>query len=347
MKDVGEKLTTPHERLSRFYFGKNPTNLVQNVLPVLLKYRPSIVITQVETLYMTHWLLRLLQPVFGYRMIAWSHGVINSEMHHPFVPGNGKVRLWIFRHVHAILVYSDARKKLVEKHLPPANTPVFTAWNSTDTNDLFSYRDSLRKEGVARVRERIGYTNKYNLLFISRLDRRKRLDILVEAFDKVLESGLDVALHVIGDGEMMPWLLEQAGKRKALLAHGRIEGTQAKGDHLFAADLSVMPGDVGLSIVDSFSFGTPFITLARTPDGPFHGPELDYLRPGKNGSIVDGGASELAEEIVDLLKAEPTLKQMSLEAERTAREGCSIERMMEGFEAAIKSVGPGGKTQYA
>ena len=44
-----------------------------------------------------------------------------------------------------------------------------------------------------------------------------------------------------------------------------------------------MPGLVGLGVLDSFAYGTPMVTT----DVPYHSPEIDYLKDGVNGIIVN------------------------------------------------------------
>lgn len=343
---VASQLDTPNELIRRFYFLKKPTSLVQLVLPSLLKYRPRIVITSVETTYMTHWLLQLLKPIFGYSLIGWSHGVINSEMMNPFGTLNGKLRLRIFKMLDAVVVYSKERKEIVERFLGD-QTRVFSINNSTDTSDALRYQKQLAEEGMDHVRSRLGYMEQFHLNFISRLHERKRLDILIDAFRLLREKGMDVALHVIGAGPMQSWLENEQKNLPSIYLHGKLYSTEEKGDHLFAADVSVMPGDVGLSLVDSFSFGTPFVTLQRGEQGPFHGPELEYLKDSVNGLIVKGGSEELAEELCALLKDPVRLKKMGDEGLRTAREECSIDRMVEGFGDAIAAVQESARGRHA
>jgi glycosyltransferase involved in cell wall biosynthesis len=44
----------------------------------------------------------------------------------------------------------------------------------------------------------------------------------------------------------------------------------------------LMPGLVGLGVLDSFAYETPMVTTQL----PYHSPEIDYLQDGVNGVIV-------------------------------------------------------------
>ena len=62
----------------------------------------------------------------------------------------------------------------------------------------------------------------------------------------------------------------------------------------------LMPGLVGLGVLDSFAYGTPMVTT----DVPYHSPEIDYLRHGENGLIVADDVRTYAEAVTELLTDE-------------------------------------------
>ena len=62
----------------------------------------------------------------------------------------------------------------------------------------------------------------------------------------------------------------------------------------------LMPGLVGLGVLDSFAYGTPMVTT----DIPYHSPEIEYLRHGENGLIVADDVRTYAEAVTELLTDE-------------------------------------------
>ena len=52
--------------------------------------------------------------------------------------------------------------------------------------------------------------------------------------------------------------------------------------HFMISKLMLMPGLVGLAVLDTFAMGVPLVTT----DVPFHSPEIDYLENGHNEVIV-------------------------------------------------------------
>ena len=70
---------------------------------------------------------------------------------------------------------------------------------------------------------------------------------------------------------------------------------------LASSSLTLMPGVVGLAIVDTFAYGCPIVTT----DHPFHSPEIEYLRDGVNGVMLprDTTPTQYADAVAGLLQA--------------------------------------------
>ena len=93
-----------------------------------------------------------------------------------------------------------------------------------------------------------------------------------------------------------------------------------------------MPGLVGLGVLDSFALGVPLITTAY----PYHSPEIEYLRDGGNGIIVNDWESSdaYANAVVYLLQNDQEREFMASEGRKTA-EFYTIENMAENFTQGI------------
>jgi hypothetical protein len=93
--------------------------------------------------------------------------------------------------------------------------------------------------------------------------------------------------------------------------------------------IQLMPGAVGLGILDSFALETPIVT---TYDNS-HGPEMEYLENEKNGIITANELEEYSRIIIDLFKNKQYLDLI---------EGCkesasifTIEKMVQNFKNGI------------
>ena len=97
------------------------------------------------------------------------------------------------------------------------------------------------------------------------------------------------------------------------------------------ADIFVLPGRVGLAILDSFAAGLPLFTT----DIAIHGPEASYLIDGFNGRKTAHRLQAYADAVVEVLRSSFLLERLRQSALETAAE-YTIEAMAENFRHGIK-----------
>jgi glycosyltransferase involved in cell wall biosynthesis len=324
----------PTEKLKRFFFTNSVTAMIQNPLPVLRKHKPAIVISEGSLSYLTVWVILLLRSFFKYKLIIWTHGVKYREMDKPFRTFSGGLKLFLFHKADAIIVYSDKRKEIVAKHIANPHK-VFLANNTLDTESLMTIYKIFFAKGKSKVKEELGWGNKFNLIYIGRLLTSKGLDILFNVF-KILPDDMDIALHIIGDGPENYLINKMASENINIHSYGAVLDDEVTGKYLFASDLMVMPGYVGLSVIHAFSFGCPVLTcLGDFRKGPFHSPEIEYITDGYNGFLLESNPVIIAQKIQSVLKDGKWLEQLSKNAFRTIEEKATIGMMISGIEQAI------------
>jgi glycosyltransferase involved in cell wall biosynthesis len=102
-------------------------------------------------------------------------------------------------------------------------------------------------------------------------------------------------------------------------------------DLLSAADVYCLPGAVGLSIIDAFYCGLPFVTEDGDPSA-----EIAYLKDSVNGFIVPpDNIPVMAEKLLFLLDNEGIRQKFSDAARKEVAENASIDRMCAGFRDAL------------
>jgi glycosyltransferase involved in cell wall biosynthesis len=157
------------------------------------------------------------------------------------------------------------------------------------------------------------------------MQKRKRLNILIDAFDCMNKR--DVGLILIGpDPEGI--LDRIAGDN--IYKPGPIYGDK-KFDLLSSCDVFCLPGAIGLSIIDAFYCGLPFVT----EDGD-ESAERTYLKDGINGFIVQrGNVQDMAQKLLLLLDDTQLRERFSEAAKREIKENGNIDKMCAGFRDAI------------
>lgn len=325
----------PHCRVFDFYpFKGKETFVIQDVLTPLPKYKPDIIITDFALAILSNWLLLILRPFFRFRLILWGHGYNKKTGFNPNRYFIDKLRIWFINRADAIIVYSDQNKAIISKYLKNPEK-IFIAHNTLDTRELTKLREQMEKKGKDNIKKEIGFNAQYNLIYIGRILKDKEPDRLINVF-KMLTKRLDsVALHFIGDGPMVKQL-KDITQGLNVKFWGNMTNDYQTGRLLFASDLMVMPGYLGLSVVHSFCFDKPVVSQKRGEQGPFHSPEVEYVIDGKTGFLVKYGNNELmADTIIKYLNDEK--KQLMMKGEiRTMVQGvCSIDNMIVGIKKAI------------
>jgi glycosyltransferase involved in cell wall biosynthesis len=96
------------------------------------------------------------------------------------------------------------------------------------------------------------------------------------------------------------------------------------------ADLALLPGPVGLAILDFFAAGLPLLTTRISA----HGPEIDYLEEGVNGLVTDPDPNSYAEAVIDLLLDKERLAKFR-KASADSSGKYSIDAMVENYAVGI------------
>lgn len=281
-------------------------------------------------------------------IVFFGHGVSKNE-----TPARRNIRNALGRRADCILVYSaSAREGLIKEGFEPGR--VFVAPNSVDQTDI----QAARRDWSARPRDLEAFQRANDLgqsspslpfppptlIFCARLDPLRKLELLFEALPTIAQSHHGTQLLIIGGGEDEQRLREIAVKfnllnpANAQSARVRFLGPVYEEKNLapwfLSSDLMVFPSHMGLSVLHAMGYGVPVLTCN---DASKHGPEYDVIRPGINGDVYqDGSVPDLAAKVIALLNDRPKLRAMSADALVTATRDFSIEKMIDGFEAAIR-----------
>ena len=325
-----------HEKLTNRWW-KNDTVHAQAYRPVLSKYHNvSVVLAEESPRSVTlPFLLRQARRQ-GASTILWGHFSSNSR-NLTKLSFSDRYRLRLARSVDACVTYTEPLAEWLAKHV--SSEKIFVARNTIDMDRLFALREQLEGEGRQRVRARLGLPgDEAVILFIGRLIAEKGTRELLEVFSR-LHAKRPAHLVVIGDGPERPAIEQYAtgaeGKRVHVL--GSMNEWETSAPYLYAADVMVMPGYLGLSVNHCFAFGLPVVSQA-SPDPAirFHSPEGAYLVSGENGMMTRHGDIE---QMVDAV--ETVLDQrdrFSGAATTYARENLTVDRMVSGLHEAVRYV---------
>jgi glycosyltransferase involved in cell wall biosynthesis len=218
----------------------------------------------------------------------------------------------------AIILYAEHLRRYVPKRF---KKKIFIANNTL----CFNYRGL--PAGIARetVLARYGIHTPKNIVCIGRMQKRKKIKHLVDAFNSFGRK--DIGLILVGPD---PESILSDIKGENIHKLGPIYGDK-KYDLLSSVDVFCLPGAVGLSIVDAFHCGLPFVTEEGDESA-----EIMYLKDGVNGFIVPRhDITMLKEKLLLLLDNDDLRKRYSDAARREISENGSMEKFCAGFSEAL------------
>lgn len=174
-------------------------------------------------------------------------------------------------------------------------------------------------------------SGKPTVLFVGRLQGRKRLDLLLQACAS-LPVKFQPHLVIIGDGPERG-NLEEIAKTIYPLAEftGAKHGPELAA-YFSAADLFVLPGTGGLAVQEAMSYGLPVVM------GRGDGTNEDLVRPGNGWQIPPDNLTALKEALLAALSDIPRLREMGTESYRIVAEEINLEKMADAFVEALNSL---------
>jgi glycosyltransferase involved in cell wall biosynthesis len=297
----------------RFQFS-NIKLTIGNLIKEIKSYQPHAVIFFVNLKNPYLFPLIVYCKTHGIRVLYWGHGRDLSDQNSAI-----KNVLYMLEHSlsDSIVLYAEHLKT----HIATWNRKkIFIANNTLNLSDIS--RPDVDK---TLVFDKYGIHTQKNILFVGRLQRRKKLGDLLQAH--ALMALDNVGLVIVGPSEDAD---VEVGGYKNVYKLGPVYG-----DSLFelmaAMDVYCMPGWVGLSIVDAFFMGLPLVTQEGD-----HPPEIGYLRHGENGYMVPAGDLDTMARVLDQILEDDQLRtRLSLNATQTYRCKAHIDIMCEGFYRAL------------
>lgn len=270
----------------------------------------------------------------GKGTIVWGHGFGKAL---PWLGSFARDRL--FSRADACLFYGPiARDRYVSQGADPRR--LFVAPNAVDQSRMRVARDAWAdadRMRAFRAEHRLG--GDPIVVYVSRLEREKRPDLLLEALAIARRTRDDLRAVLIGDGTERAALQAQAaaiGVKDQVTFAGAIYTDEELAPWCCAAACMVHPGAIGLSLFHGFGFGLPVITARGLAT---HGPEIEALVDGTNGLLYDyPSADALAAAILSMVSDHALHARLSAGALATVDgpKGRDLPAMVEGFMQAIR-----------
>jgi len=313
----------------KYYIGPSKYNLVfQNALNVLRD--ADLIIMQQESRLLLNYLLHLRRAFGRVKIAYFGHG---RNFQAPVGDGAGdRLKRFLATKVDWWFAYNDLSAEVVESYGFPRER-ITSFRNAIDMKLLLSEVADVSAEDIEARRNALSLKTRNVGIFIGGIYAEKRMPFLIEASRRIRKAIPDFELLVIGGGSDF----ESARHAARDCAFVRFLGPKygrEKTELALLGSVFLMPGLVGLAVLDAFGYGTPMFTT----DYPLHSPEIDYLKHGINGWIASPwqDVNAYADAVVAFLTTPGLRKRLSHGAAISAAE-YSIEDMATRFTKGVLS----------
>jgi glycosyltransferase involved in cell wall biosynthesis len=250
-------------------FGSRFGLIQWSALRYILHEKPDAIFVNANPRYLTFWLSLLGANARGIPVYAHGHGFYR------------RARMgWVYKRMMAVLL------KLVTGYIcyAPIVRQAFLD-NGFSPLKLAVAHNSLINRFPVTPGEKQNRGAGPGILFIGRLRRESRLDLLVRVIDRLRrEDGLELRLHIVGEGEESARLRAQAGGFSWAIFHGGVYDPERIREISLDCFAGCYPGKAGLSVIHMMSLSLPVITH---DDLRNHGPEPSFIRDGIGGWLFD------------------------------------------------------------
>jgi glycosyltransferase involved in cell wall biosynthesis len=299
-----EERIVPEKKVGPFH--------LQTQRPDLSKY--DVVIAMFDL----YWPLNVLLAIFPrqYRLVFWGHGLGKDSF------GN-RLRIYLANRADAMVLYTETgRQAMLDKGMRTELT--YVANNTVEVSN-----------------HQAKPTAGDSFLFVGRLQARKRIDFLMLAFAQLIKTVPEKSftLDIVGDGDIREELEQLAvslGIAESTQFHGSLTDNAILKPIFHRAIAYVSPGHLGLGLNHALAFGVPIISNGSVT----HAPEVAALTEHNSvmiNAIEDSDCViQLAETMINLATDESLAINMSQQSYADYVDHCSMDRMVDGFVAAIE-----------
>jgi glycosyltransferase involved in cell wall biosynthesis len=200
-----------------------------------------------------------------------------------------------------LLLYGNgAKQDLINAGLQ--SKKIHVIYNSLDYANQKTLRNSIIDSDVEKIKQNL-FTNPnlLQLMFVGRLTKQKKLDMLINALGILYKRGHKINLLLIGDGSEKSNLMQLVTEHELndyVNFYGKSYNENELAPLICSSDICVAPGEIGLTAMHSLGYGTPVITHNNRNKQM---PEFEAVIQSKTGMLFEEASIEsLMDTIISL-----------------------------------------------
>ncbi len=285
----------------------------------------DLVIVEQANKLLVNYVLILLSKFTPLKFAFWGHGM---DMQNNPKSLKNRFKYFFLTHSDYWFAYTQGVKKLLLGKGVKAEK-ITVVDNAIDTVTLKSQYNAYSPVELNRLKNDLNIEGENIALYCGGIYSNKRIDYLLEVAQRIRIAVPDFNLLFVGAGADQ-YKVEEAAKNNEWIHYIGPKFGMERVPYFKMSKLFLMPGLVGLAILDSFATQTPMVTTQY----PYHSPEIEYLKNKENGLMTQDNVASYANEVIRLLTDENALQELKV--------GClesstlySTEKMVQNFKNGV------------
>jgi glycosyltransferase involved in cell wall biosynthesis len=285
----------------------------------------DLVIVEQANQNLLNYYLIMVRPFKKRKLAFWGHGrnmqIDATDIRNKFKNLLTKKCDWWFAYTQGV------KQDLVNRGFNPAS--ITSLDNAIDTKSLITAYSELTDQDSQKLKAQLKIESNHIGIYCGSIYKEKRIDFFIQACDLIKEKVPDFHAIVIGAGSDQTLIQDAAKTREWIHYIGNKFGTE-KVAYFKISSVFMMPGLVGLGILDAFTMRTPLVTTQY----PYHSPEIEYLENDVNGIMTKDDLVEYSAAVVRVL-TDTTFKQKLMDGCEISAKQYTIENMVDNFASGI------------
>lgn len=307
------------ENLSKADFGKSKQ--IRKRIKLLASNVDYIMIpAEKKNVLLLIYLLWLRFRLKSFQLISYNHPTLKSA--------NGKIRLidkWMTKFYYSqldkVVFYTEESCMYPVSSGLVKSEKAFWANNTVDNTEIEKFYTYCPPP-----------EDSFTILFIGRLIPSKQVEILLDYYSELkrILPNQNLSLEIIGDGPQSDLVTNFIDSD--MVWHGTLVDEKDISPIMRRSNVVFIPGLSGLSVNHAFMYGRAYLTLPSNN----HGPEINYLKPNVNGTILTGNKVDDIDLIKDLILNRDTILKWSENAFATGKQ-LSVQNWVKQMLKALKN----------
>ena len=320
-----------------YYGGIYKRNFVIKIMGITLYWQPilglikkgDLVIVEQANKLLVNYILMILNKFRFIKLAFWGHAYDHSNeiksYRNKFKDLFINSPFWWFAYTKGVAEY------IKKKNFPSENITILN--NSIDTQELMSAKKSIRNSELDELRIKYNIDDGPVGIFCGGLYKDKKIGFLLKSALMIRKKIHNFEILIIGDGDLRPEVELFCSQNKWAHYFGSVIGHK-RAPLFMLSKVLLMPGKVGLVVIDSFVFNTPIITTNIST----HSPEFEYINNFDNGVVVEENINKYSETVIEVIENKKLYSKLVHGCMISANQ-YTLANMVSNFVRGISQIG--------